>query len=184
VSGKFTQADKAHHEAGHAVIARALGVGVTYVALFSTESDNSAAAQTASAAWRALTNDLPAAYEIDAKVALAGPHAQHRYRPVKGRKIPDVWASDMVNAQSFIYSLVLLRDGVALDDGPFRITPDERQAAKAQREYDRISAETQALVEANWSAIERVAAALMRRPILTESDLDALIADRPVLVLP
>jgi hypothetical protein len=39
-----------------------------------------------------------------------------------------------------------------------------------------LAAETEALVAANWPAILRVAEALLERPLLSEADLDRLIA--------
>ena len=76
----------AHHEAGHAVIARKLGLGVLYIALFSTDETNNPASPSQSAAWAARDGDLSAraiGNEIDAKVCLAGPCTQQRYQPVK-----------------------------------------------------------------------------------------------------
>jgi hypothetical protein len=47
-------------------------------------------------------------------------------------------------------------------------------------EFDRLFSQTAQktadLVEENWPAIQRVAAALLNRPALTEGDIDALIA--------
>jgi hypothetical protein len=71
------------------VIARKLGLGVPYVALFSTDETNSAASPSQSAAWAARDGDLSARAigdEIDAKVCLAGPCTQQRYQPVKNLK--------------------------------------------------------------------------------------------------
>jgi ATP-dependent Zn protease len=48
---------------------------------------------------------------------------------------------------------------------------------------DRISKETQALVSENWSAVERVAQALEVYDFLDQSELDALIWNRPKLAI-
>jgi hypothetical protein len=65
----------AYHEAGHAVVARVLGVGVPYAALFPVDSNSRAGVPTASAAWHA-SRDVVAAriagHETDAKVPFAG----------------------------------------------------------------------------------------------------------------
>jgi hypothetical protein len=92
---------KAFHEAGHAVVARALGIAVNYVTISSTGPGNQGGAETHSAAWDAGNADLPAqlaAIEKDLNVSLAGPMAEHRHRPIKrinfdtGR--PYWWAKD------------------------------------------------------------------------------------------
>jgi hypothetical protein len=44
------------------------------------------------------------------------------------------------------------------------------------RLFSRTTQKTADLVEENWPAIQRVAAALLSRPALTEDDIDALIA--------
>jgi hypothetical protein len=70
-------------EAGHAVIARVLGVGVPQLTLVSVDADTAAVAITASAAALADRNDLfahVAGIEKDIKVSIAGPQSQNVYR--------------------------------------------------------------------------------------------------------
>jgi ATP-dependent Zn protease len=81
---------KAYHEAGHAVIARVLGVGVPQLTLVSVDADTAASATTASAAALADRNDLfahVAGIEKDIKISMAGPQSQNRYRPRTSTKI-------------------------------------------------------------------------------------------------
>src|SRR6266508_4682503 len=172
----------AYHEAGHAVIARVLGVGVAYVALFSTDDDNRAAAPTLSAAWSVRGGDLLsrlAAYETDAKVMLACPHAQQKFYPVKNAKkaVANEWSGDIENARSCAGMIVLFRDGGELDDAPTAVTLSERQLDEVNRLIDQWWKESATLVEKNWSAIRRVAEALLSRPLLNQDDVDALIAE-------
>ena len=172
---------KAHHEAGHAVIARVLGVGVTGVMLFSTRSDNSSAAETVSAAYAARDADLPsrvAALEADAKVALAGPQAQLKYQLVKKRR-RDEWEGDITNAQNAACQIVLLMEGATLDPRPHEITLTRDQGNEVNRIVDRLLKEVEHLVIEHWPAIERVAKALLAHRCLSQADVDALIADRP-----
>ena len=80
----------AYHEAGHAVVARVLGLGVVHVAMFPTDGDGLAGAQTWSAAWLARDADHSTklrALENDAKVNLAG----RRHRPTIDRRMQNAY---------------------------------------------------------------------------------------------
>ncbi len=55
---------------------------------------------------------------------------------------------------------------------------DAAEETRAKSMLDRARTETEALVEANWPAIERAAAALQVRAMLSQDDLDALIAGK------
>jgi hypothetical protein len=174
----------AHHEAGHAVVARMLGVGVTHVALFPTvDTEGVAGACSESAAWQVRAADAPArlaAYEKDAKVALAGPQAQHRYRPVRDFRKSWInnWRDDGLVAKSCAARIVLLADGIEMGDAPVHATFTEGQGRRINATLQRLMEEAAAMVEENWPAIERVAQELLHRKILAEADLDALIANR------
>jgi hypothetical protein len=114
---QFGKRTKAYHEAGHAVIARTLGVGVTYVALRLETT------QTVSAAYLAETDDIDdipariAALEKDTKVFYAGAQAQHRYRPLSRGQLSraqsdvGVGSDDWANAKSAVAKAVLLQHG-------------------------------------------------------------------------
>src|SRR5262245_8600630 len=109
--------DIAYHEAGHAVIARKLGIEVTHAALFATGDDELAGTRTRSAEYLALSAyrdgkaDMPAvvtALEGDVKVSLAGPTAQRRHRPPKTEI---GWDDDLERATSCAAKTVLLLSG-------------------------------------------------------------------------
>src|SRR5258705_87842 len=95
---------KAHHEAGHVVVARRLGVGVRYVTLLPEfDTDIGAHAWTESAAYKARDAE-PVAFITglanDAKVSLAGPYAQHQYRPAEDSSvISNEWGRDIEHAK-------------------------------------------------------------------------------------
>lgn len=165
----------AHHEAGHAVIARVLGMGIGCVTLFSTDSNNEAVALTISASSAARGADqatLIAALEKDAMVSLAGSYAQVRYRPAKNQ---DGWESDTEAASSFVALAVALRHGMTPEDG--RTLP-KALAPECLQLYERLCDKTEALVAEHWSSIVRVAKALPEHPALNEADVDDLIAGR------
>src|SRR5262245_973700 len=102
---------KAHHEAGHCVVARALNIETAYVTLFSTAPENSAAAVTGSAMWLARDIDVPSlmlAIEKDVKVALGGPYSDRKLRP-GGRRPPDGWSDDLNRASDYVLRAVLIK---------------------------------------------------------------------------
>jgi ATP-dependent Zn protease len=127
---------KAYHEAGHAVVARALGLGVPYASILPIDEMTVAGAPHESAAWRVRdSSDLSAlaqGYETDAKVMLAGPNAQHKYQSVRNTKRAwtEEWSSDIANVQSNAARIVLYRAGVKLDEGPTEATLTEQQRAE------------------------------------------------------
>ena len=75
----------------------------------------------------------------------------------------------------------MLRDGIDVVADPAMVTLNREQLVELNRLVDQWWKEVTALVEENWPAIERVAAALQERPLLNEGDLDVLIADRAAL---
>ena len=175
---------KAHHEAGHAVVARVLGVTVDHASLLVDVATKSIIyALTDSALYRARSKPLSeqiAAAEIDAKVALAGPLAQCRYRPLtegqKRKAQEQGWYDDMVNIKSFIGQILYLQQGGEIVDEERTVTIDiDANAFNAT--WRRLNNEAQNLVDQNWQAISRVAAALLERRLLYQDDIDALMRD-------
>jgi hypothetical protein len=185
--GNKRELAKAYHEAGHAVMARRLGIAVIYATMLSTDDTNAAAALTQRAAWFARDADqatLLSAIEKDIKICLAGPYAQSRHRPRKSGRNPDEWRDDIENASGLVAEIVLNERGAMPPVGEI-VTLDPDGATRAKCIFDRLAEETDAVVEENWPAITRVAEALLIRRILIGDDVDELIAGRlPVASLP
>jgi ATP-dependent Zn protease len=173
---------RAYHEAGHAVIARVLGVGVVYITLFPSDETNNGGAQTWSAAWLArATGDAAAltrGFETDAKVSLAGPYAQIKHRPNTNMKRAsrDEWDSDLGNAKSCAATMVWLQDHA--DEAGMTLSAE--QATEALRIFQRLQDEARALVEEHWPSVERVAKALLKYRALQGGEVDDLIGGRPI----
>jgi hypothetical protein len=166
----------AHHEAGHAVIARVLDIPVSYATLDAI--DGAGAVVTRSRATYLAPDDVEAP-EKYAIVALAGPQAQHHYRPMsraaQNRACDGGWRVDRANATSLLAMLVLRQHGKSAVPGSY-VELDGPETEEFGRLFSRTTQKTADLVQENWPAIQRVAAALLSRPSLTEEDIDAVIA--------
>jgi ATP-dependent Zn protease len=170
-------AKRAYHEAGHAVIARMLGLKVHYV----TTLESAEAALTHCAAYQARNADQVtrlAAFMKDIIVALAGPQAQLKYRPPKNKQ-PYEWGDDLKNAQNSAIQAALMASGVDTllnPEGSFiTVDLDADQAVCANDMLQQARDAVRDLVAEHWPQIERVAAALLSHPILNGDDLDELI---------
>jgi hypothetical protein len=168
----------AHHEAGHAVVARLLGVGMTYAALFPTAPDSAAVAQTCSAAYLALGEGRAthlAGVEKDVKVAFGGPLAQVKYHP-KSEETQIGFDGDIADVMQRVVQLVLIRDGT-VPDGSYagKVKVNAAQQAEIDREFIRLQQEAAAIVDINWPAIKRLAAAIIKHRIPLQNEVDALI---------
>jgi pimeloyl-ACP methyl ester carboxylesterase len=176
----------AYHEAGHAVIARRLGVPVCYVALFPTESEATAATVTGRAVYEARCaaadpETLAKAFEVDGQICLAGPYSDfefwRRHRAALNRKrYEEGWEDDRRNAETCVGSAVLLRTGGRLPEGAQEVEFTPEQAAAVTELWNRLKDQVQTLVARQWSAIERTAQALLGRGFLWDHELDAIIA--------
>jgi ATP-dependent Zn protease len=163
----------AYHEAGHAVIARVLGVEVTGVTMLPTDGTAARVITTSVAMQHRGLDDFVAGMVIDSKIALARPITQWQYK-----RTEDVrgWDDDIERASNYIAAAVLAeREGKIPQLGAFELDTIER--ARAEEMFNKARTETEALVQASWQAIERVAAALQTRDLLTQRDLDDLIAN-------
>jgi hypothetical protein len=125
-----------------------------------------------------------AAAEKDAKVALAGGIAQQRYRALsegqKRKAERGAWNDDLSHAWSFIAEILYFQKGRGMSDllnepEPEKMLKAFATSSDAKALFERFCRETEALVQDNWSAIERVASAMLDRRILHQADLDALI---------
>jgi hypothetical protein len=164
----------AYHEAGHAVVARTLGLRINDIRLASRDNY----VQTHSEGW--VTKDGTAeerivAYEKDAKTAMAGMIAQHQVRQLRQDDVRHQ-TDDIAIIWSQVASIALLRSGEPLPDlapgekGKVALTDETAQAAMLVA--SRLWAETQSMVKASWGAIERVAALMLHQDRTTQADVD------------
>lgn len=167
---------RAIHEAGHAVIARQLGVLVPRVSALSGD----AIASSQSAAYLTTGSDPVTridAMKKDAIVALAGLAANRRERPdlpVYG--LFEKNDGDMTNARSAILRMIFLRNGLSVSDNSEILEVEERMMDQMTRTYFGLVAEAAALVEEHWTAILRVAKHLESHSPIDQAALDDLIA--------
>jgi hypothetical protein len=176
-SERGIRAIMSYHEAGHAVVARALGVEViAAISMDYPDADTAAAVPTASALHRSRGADTATqirAAEADAMVALAGAIAQKR-APIRH---PDVGHDvDMANANNAVMCAALLAAGKPIPEGPTPIAIEKWIIVDAQERYRRLTSATEKVVAARWAAIGRVAAALQDRDRIDQTELDRLIA--------
>jgi hypothetical protein len=171
----------AHHEAGHAVVARRLGIALHSVNVL----DGGAGAVTESATYAARDAGRAgylAAIEKDMIVSLAGAHAQHRHRPrrTRHRQLAE-WDDDRETATALAYRAALIASGIErdqIDAGFPDLSPDlDTYATDLFRQCDGRSRD---LVAEHWPMIVKVAKALLVRPILNAADLDQLIGQHVV----
>ena len=157
----------AHHEAGHAVIARKLGLEVFYVML-SLDNNGGGFGKCQHETYFVRNADLATklvAYETDAIVALAGPVAECRYRQPTKREMAG-WRGDRKTARRCVTRLVALKRNI--------LTPEPK--------YDELFAQfcnkTRVLIDKHWPAIERVAQGLLDFSDLNAALVDDLIAGK------
>jgi hypothetical protein len=181
---KLTKEQVAYHEAGHAVIARVLGVSVAYVTLLRITDYSRASAAIVHPGWHDRDSEIVVATNY-VKICLAGPCTEFRTCPIRRRPGDSFLehlmsrpscAADWRMAVEFVVT-IMMAPGDSLP-------PPDDLTTENIRLLGRLWNETIALVRQHWGAIERVAQALLQRPILNEAELDALIVDRPLLVLP
>jgi hypothetical protein len=171
----------AYHEAGHAVVARLLGVNIGSVTI-----DEEAHVPTTSAAYVAGESGTAAqvaGYEIDGKIALAGPIAQLMSRPSRDDRAASTLESheeDFAHAQNAAACIALLLAGEPLPE----LDPGETRhvvlSGAVVDSYDvtvsRLRRETKAILKEHWSAVKRVAKALFECDHLDQTEIDRLIA--------
>jgi hypothetical protein len=171
--------EMAFHEAGHAVVARMLGVELSHVALFATTDEGTPVAQTHSAAWLSRNGDLSArlaAYEKDITVMFAAAHAQNKHRPRSYKKLMRDCEDDVEQARNFLLHMVLLNAGVEVETAtPGTILLTDQQLAEMNEIQRRLWAKAATLVEENWPAIEQTAEALLDHKILVQDEVDLAI---------
>jgi hypothetical protein len=170
---------KAIHEAGHAVVARVLGITVHFVSMRSTAEGNLGAVDTDAPYLLAKSLNLAqqtVVYESGAKVALAGLAAQSRAYPDTVPTGIVETEGDIATAQRLARTIVWIGAGNPLPDNDQTEVVLGTLLSDAQALYDRLVREAIALVDEHWPAIERVATALERHDRIDQTELDRLIA--------
>jgi ATP-dependent Zn protease len=176
----------AYHESGHAVVARVLDVGLSYVTLFPTD-DSLATARTHSAAHRAHGKgraELLAALEKDVKVCFAGVLTECVLKSIRTPRPNRTWGDDLNRVSSLLAGMVATARGIDVwgSDGTCKISSDDVMLSDADfreeydRLYERVWHETHELVREHWSAVDRVAKELLVRHALFCDEVDELIA--------
>jgi hypothetical protein len=168
----------AYHEAGHAVVARVLGEPIISVTIGAIGEDNTGVLRPSAAHRARGTTSEMAGYEIDGKVALAGPIAQQMSRPSRSDR---AWQSiesheeDFANAKSAAVCVALLSAGEPVPEAS-EVTLRGAQAALVRTTLERFERETKAALDEKWPAVKRVAKALFTRNHLDQAEVDRLIA--------
>jgi len=174
----------AHHEAAHAVIARVLGIEVR---LATIRPDNfSDGHVTHEASWpdREDANGTIAAEDREeewqqrmemaenrAKVALAGPIAEMKYRPtLNGEHFADY--CDLLNVAVY---LEIAGGFSPISEVLVPGKPLQQTNGKVSRLWELLQADTADLVELHWLSIERVAEALLIHEELGQEEIEALV---------
>jgi ATP-dependent Zn protease len=176
------------HEAAHAVTARVLGIEVEKVVIAIAPTDGGIMRLTeygnlgdAPIRVRFKKYGYLQGWLATAKIMLAGRIAEERACP--GKLDPEVNADGVLDADLAIFAeaikrLILFRryrvefpPHQQVNRGGF-MPEEEREVASLRKQLTR---ETKALVDKQWTAIERVAEALLSRRVLDGDEVDALI---------
>jgi hypothetical protein len=164
---------RAFHEAGHAVVARLLGVQITE-AIVRFRPVRYFHVQTRSAGHVARgTPDFRKGLEADIQVSLAGHIAQKVHRPQSYREhqtADDVQAA----GQAAIRYCLEPGNGEHEDGKCFRF--EGKLPPEATELLSRLHKPTVKLITENWPKVERVAGAFLERSELTQADIDAIMA--------
>jgi hypothetical protein len=163
------------HEAGHAVIARVLGIDVRHVDVFFP--GRSAIHQWGQVVYGStvcdcLRSDADPATKIgmvekEIKYTIAGSRAEQKHDP---RADPFGSSGDYARLRSYASWII---DGGPKNTDPYDYAAIDHPAIEPA--IDRLVDESAALVDQHWLAIMRVARALVRRNRLTGAEVDKLI---------
>jgi len=175
---KARRFERAYHEAGHAVIARKLGIPVNHVTIVDDDAGNAGCALTGSATYLARDADQASQLAAISKdvISLAGPIAQSRHRPQTIRGPPE-WDSDREVASSLSTRAALIQSGVDISllpaDGS--VVLDDNQIELRNTFFQRNFGESRKIADEKWRAIDAVAKALVTRLTLNQNELDEVI---------
>jgi hypothetical protein len=178
------EAVTAYHEAGHAVIARQLGLEVASVTIIPDLDYFGVTYYHHFATYLARNADLAtqiSAAETDAMVSLAGPTAECLYRRPSKREMAVCWETDREAVIDAVSRAVDFKHDLLTGHGP---ECDGELFDQLCDEFDQLcdelnnqlSLKTMMLVVKHWPAIERVAHGLRNFSSLDQTDVDDLIA--------
>jgi hypothetical protein len=167
-----------YHEAGHAVVARKLGIEIAGVDMTPDDDDDHLAiVRVRSATWVAqqASGDraaLARGLYTDLMVTLAGMEAQKLAGYPKGdfRAEGDLGqgTADDDNMINYAWNLARIEAGLPIEPGPDEpeeLHPGDPLHTAGVAIIERAAAETKVMLEQNWLAVVRVAGVLARRVI-------------------
>jgi len=169
----------AYREAGHAVVARKLGIAVTNITMIPGDGYGVAAhAHIELVVKRGHGDPAALAQELYANVmvAVAGAAAQS-VAGYSGSIHDDAHAKDRNSALSYAATLARIEAGLPALPGPPQVPErgDPLHTASVNI-LARALPETMALLNDNWHAVVRVASELIKRDRLSQAVLDQIIA--------
>jgi hypothetical protein len=184
LAASMTKKSLAYHEAGHAVIARVLGIEVLRATIRPDEffaghvmhgarwpdredANGTIAAEDREEEWQRRMEMA----EDRAKLALAGPIAEMKYRPtLNGEHFANY--SDLFNVAVYLKIAGGFRpiSEILVPGKPLQQTNGE-----VSRLWEQLQADTADLVELHWLSIERVAEALLIHEELGQEEIEALV---------
>jgi hypothetical protein len=103
---------------------------------------------------------------------------KYRPDPTRMKELMDArnWGSDVEKAKHLVASVVSLKTGVCSSlSETHGVTAD---AAECERLFAQLCRETENLITENWPAIERVAKSLQYHRVLTQDEIDRLMATK------
>jgi len=177
----------AYHEAGHAVVARKLGIAIVYIRITRDNSgDYGGRVEPSKMTWetaQASGNSAILAYlYADLMTALAGPTAEQLAGYPDDRE--DFCEPDLDHAHNNGALMARIEAGLPIiPDEPQVLEPGHPLHSALRAIVKNAEAEVDALLRKHWRAVVRVAGVLCNRDRLTQTELDHIIAMGPVISL-
>lgn len=171
---------KCHHEAGHAVVARRLGISIEGISMAPDDDSDARVPIRDVETWLARDAEMTVLLSALCKFGLAGALAQLRFDPdddrkeqLRGGQASKDYVGDINKIRPLVAEVVLLTTGVCSSRSETKGVPADR--ALCEQLLGQLCDETEALVAENWPAIQRIARYLQRHREMTEAEVDALL---------
>ena len=176
-------AANAYHEAGHAVVCRALGGRIKKATIVYNPDENTGG--------RVSYRDYKFTHRNMTVVTLAGPVAQERFDPASGdggkgdlEKMKRIWAENqseqirrLIRPNHWTHVLARLPACADMSDDELEELAEEFQGdPEPPLDFDECRRRAEKLVADNWPAIEKLAQALLKRWTLTGKEIEALLS--------